>query len=311
MSELEDSGLAPAAGPPPVLVGVVHWNDLPATRACLESLAASTCACQIMVVDNASSDGSGDALRRLFPAVEVWTAPDNLLFAGGANRVLQEVMTRNYSYGIIMNNDTRVESTMVTELVAAAEAEPEAGLLGPKIFYESEPELIWSAGGRIHWWSGQSAHLGLRRRDGPEFDIARDVDYLTGCCLLVRRSVVQDIGLFDTTYTMYSEDADYCLRARRAGYRVRLAPRARMWHAVSRASGGGTTPYKMYHRVRSNWLLVRRHARPVHWLTIPFLAPLAFAKFAVGQLARGDWAVVGAGFRALWDTARRAPRRRL
>jgi GT2 family glycosyltransferase len=117
------------------------------------------------------------------------------------------------------------------------------------------------------------------------------------------------VGYLDETYAMYSEDADWCVRARRLGYRVVYAPRARLRHHVSAASGGGLTPYKMYHRVHSNLIFFRRHARPWHWLTIPVLLPLAFLGFALKELRAGHREVVGAAFKALGEVIRRTPRR--
>jgi GT2 family glycosyltransferase len=293
-----------------VLVIVVHWNGLDDTVRCLDSLTALTYPeVKLLVVDNGSTDGSGAEVASRFPAIEVIHLTENLYYAGGANRGLRRALTGGYDHAIILNNDTVAEPDLVDRLVEVARGSPRIGLVGPKILHLDRPELIWSAGGRIEYWRGMFHHLGLRQPDGPAFDVQRDVDYLTGCCILITRQALIDVGYLDESYTMYSEDADWCVRAQNLGYRVVYAPRGRLRHAVSAASGGGLTPYKMYHRVRSNLLFLRRHARFWHWLAIPVLLPLTFAWFAGRELLCGNRRVVGAAFRALADMARRAPRR--
>lgn len=295
---------------PRVLVIVVHWNGLEHTERCLTSLAALDYpSADLLVVDNGSTDGSGEALAERFPDVPLLRLPANQLYAGGANTGLRLALARGYDHAVILNNDTEAEPDLVTRLVEMAGSAAAIGLVGPKILYLEHPDLIWSAGGKIDYWRGLFHHHGLRRPDGPPYDIERDVDYLTGCCILVTRQALIDVGYLDESYAMYSEDADWCVRARRQGYRVVFAPRARLKHRVSAASGGGLTPYKMYHRVHSNLIFFRRHARPWHWLTIPVLLPLAFLGFALKEIMAGHHDVVRAAFRALGEICRREPRR--
>jgi len=296
--------------PPRVLVIVVHWNGYDATASCLESLLRLTYTHhRLLVIDNGSEDGSGERLRARFPDIDIHRSDDNLLYAGGANLGLQRAVARGDDFAVILNNDTEVAPDLLEQLLEVARRDEKIGLLGPKIFYTEPRNLIWSAGGRIDLWSGLTHHLGLRRPDGPEFQVERDVDYVTGCCIMARRQLLVDVGYLDTSYYMYSEDADWSARSRARGYRVSFAPRAHVWHAVSAASGGGTTAYKTYHRVRSNLLFLTRHARPYHWLTIPFLMPFHVFGLAWREIRRGNGRVVTAGLRALLDLVLRAPRR--
>jgi GT2 family glycosyltransferase len=266
-------------------------------------------AVDLLVIDNASTDGSGEALAARFPEVEILRLTENRLYAGGANRGLEHALAAGYAHAVVLNNDTEAEPDLIERLVEVAESDPRIAFVGPKILYLDRPDLIWSAGGRIDYWRGLFQHHGLRQPDGPRFDAVRDVDYLTGCCILASRRALVEVGTIDESYVMYSEDADWCRRAQRLGFRVVYAPRARLKHAVSAASGGGLTPYKMYHRVHSNLLFFWRHARPWHWLTIPILLPLAFLGFAGREVARGNFAVLKAAFRALGEVFRRSPRR--
>ena len=300
----------PVSGPPRVLLIVVHWSRADLTARCLESLlAGSYPAADLLLIDNGSPDQAGPALAERFPAVNLLRLETNRYYAGGANRGLERALAGDYAHAILFNNDTEAAPDLVARLVEAAAADARIGLVGPKIYYAAPRDLIWSAGGEIHLGSGMSHHRGLRQPDGPVWDEPRDVDYVTGACLLITRPALAKVGLLDEEYVMYAEDADYCLRARAQGFRVVYAPLAHLWHEVSAASGGGLTSFKMYHRVRSNWRLLVRHARPWHWLTIPILLPLHFAAFALKELARGNGGVVRAALRALADLLRGAPRR--
>ncbi|HWN81575.1 MAG TPA: glycosyltransferase family 2 protein [Candidatus Udaeobacter sp.] len=297
-------------GPPRVLLIVVHWSRADLTARCVESLLAGTYpAADLLLIDNGSPERAGAALAARYPRVELLRLETNRYYAGGANRGLERALAGDYAHAILFNNDTEAAPDLVAELVQAAAADPRIGLVGPKIYYANPRDLIWSAGGDLSLWSGMSEHRGLRQPDGPAWDEPADVDYLTGACLLFTRPTLAQVGLLDEEYVMYAEDADYCLRARAHGLRVVYAPRARLWHEVSAASGGGLTSFKMYHRVRSTWRLLARHARPWHWLTIPILLPLHFAAFALKELLRGNGGVVRAALRALADLVRGAPRR--
>jgi GT2 family glycosyltransferase len=284
---------------------VVNWNAREDTRECLQSLARSSHReLDVVLIDNASSDGSVEYLRGLFPAVTLVSNSSNEGFARASNAGMKLAMERGTDYVFLFNNDAVVEERAVERLVDAMEESREVGLAGPKIFYFSKKDVIWSAGGEVNFWKGMTRHRGIRRRDSPEFSRRRDVDYLTGCALMASRELVEKVGMLDTSFRMYGEDADWCLRARRAGYRVEYVPEAVAWHKVSLSSGGEFSPAKIYNKTMSNVLLFRRHSRPYHWLTIPFYAAGYMAWLLLRGLARGDAKLSGAVLRALRDTLR-------
>ena len=177
-------------------------------------------------------------------------------------------------------------------------------------FYLDHPDILWSAGGGINWWLGLTWHYGLRKPDGPAYSRRRSVGYLTGCAIMARRRVVEEIGLLDAEYVLYAEDADWCVRARRAGWDLLYVPEATMWHEVSRSSGGAQSPFKVYHKVRSNFRLFRLYARPYHWVTIPFAVLFGAVVYGIRALLSGNTsalrALLRAGGDALSGRARRA-----
>lgn len=288
---------------------VVNWNGLGVIGPCLETLLASDYhGLSVTMVDNDSTDGSVDFVRDTFPAVRIIETGDNRGYAAGVNAGAGVALDDGADYLFVLNNDVELAPECVSRLVNAASKRADAAFLGPLIYYHDRPDIIWSAGGRIGWWSGHIHHVGIRERDLGQYEGVRDVDYVTGCAALVSARAVREIGLMDTGYYMYNEDTDWCVRASRAGFAVVCVGDARMWHKVSMSSGGGLTPFKIYHRIRSSFRFFSRHARPWHWLGI---APSTAARslvFFVSQLMKGSGRNAAAVARGAVDTLRNTPR---
>jgi GT2 family glycosyltransferase len=213
-------------------------------------------------------------VRQRFPDVEVLVNDANLLYAGGMNVGLERARQDGVDYVLLLNNDVVLHPGMIGELVSAAEAEASGGniaAVGPKIYYHAQPQRLWFAGGVLSLWRGWPHHRGLRQDDLGQYDRQVDVDYLTGCALFIRTAVLDEVGLLDSGFAMYAEDADWCFRARGRGYRLVYAPKARLWHKVS-ASTGARSFFKLRRRFRSQMRFLQRHARWYHWLTIPFFS---------------------------------------
>jgi GT2 family glycosyltransferase len=267
---------------PLVYIIVLNWNGKADTEECLRSLSGLTYPnCRILVVDNGSTDGSVDHLRRPFPGAQFIENEANLGFAAGNNRGIEQAMNNRAEYIFILNNDTVVMPDVLGKLVAAAESDPKTGAVGPKICYYSNPDRIWCLGGRISFFLGCTWHIAGRRKDRAKYQGIRDVDYLTGCALLLKRDVIEEVGCFDSIFGPgYFEDTDLCMRIRHKGYRVVCMEQAKILHKISRTSGGATTPLKTYLKIRNGAIFFGRYAEPIHWLTLPF-ATAAHALFSV------------------------------
>ncbi|MGA9116843.1 MAG: glycosyltransferase family 2 protein [Bacteroidota bacterium] len=272
---------------PLVYIILVNWNGRAVTLDCLASLRKSTYPHKkILVVDNASSDGSADAIRATFPEAEVLQTGANLRFAGGNNAGIRRALEEGADMVLLLNNDTTVEEDFLEPLVRRLASDPLAGAAGPRIVYHDDPSRIWYAGGRINFWTGTASHRGIREPDGAPFDTPGETDYATGCCLITRREVLERVGLLDTSYFMYAEDADWCLRARRAGYRIQYEPASRIRHKVSVSSGGHLSFFKIRHKALSTFRFFARHARWYHWPVFPWLSVLVNAWAGARYLAQ-------------------------
>ena len=258
-----------AKAEPKVAVVIVNWNRrdllLEAVGSCFASGWQNL---NVIIVDNGSQDGSVDAVKEAYPQTEIITNKENLGFAVGSNQGIEKALIERADYILFLNNDATLEKSLISNLVALLEGKPEAGAAAPFIFYHDKPDTIWYGGGIVAFWRGLIAHCNIRRKFDNVKHKAATTDYLTGCTFMVKAEILKQVGGFDTTLGMYSEDVDLSLRLRRKGYKLYVTPDARAYHRVSASAGGELSPFKAFHRGRSNALLVKRWAR---WWEYPTL----------------------------------------
>lgn len=289
---------------------VLNWNGLADTRALLVTLrdcrAPAGWSIAVTVVDNGSSDGSPAALAAEFPEARLLALPENRRFAGGNNAGLHDALERGADAVMLLNNDTEADPALCERLLLALEQDPGAGAAAPLIYFAPPSPEIWYAGGRCVPALGFAAHRALRTRDDGRFRAIERTGYLTGCCLLATRAAWQRVGPLDERYFIYAEDADWCLRARAAGFGLLFVPTARLWHKVS-SSTGAASHWKIYQRSRANLELFSRHARGLGRVTWWPAYAAQQAVLAAWLLARGHAAAARAVPEALWDAARGKP----
>lgn len=243
-----------------VIAVIVNWNGREETLACLASLSRATPApTHTIVVDNGSHDDSVAAVQAAFPAVEVLALPGNRHFAAGANAGLRRALARDAGYLWLLNNDLTVEARALATLIAAAE-ESGAGIVGPRV---RTPQGLDEVGA---WWDFDGGRIlpafageaGLEAATLP-------VDYVWGCAMLIHVSVFRAIGLLDERYVAYFEDADFCMRARKAGFQTVAATGALVWHEGSRSAARRPvwqTWRRAMGRLRFYWTYARPAQRP-------------------------------------------------
>jgi hypothetical protein len=204
-------------------------------------------------------------------------------------------MDHGSAAALIINNDTVVDQGMLVTLGSAAIEHPEAGILGPAIYYMQPPDRIWRLGDRDYRW----LPIPLRIPDREAADELLFASYGTGCGMLVRRTVIESIGYLDERFFMYYEDADYCRRATQAGFRIMCVPAARMWHKGS-ASAGQDEPNQVFWRARGQAIFYRRHAhRGYRALAHGFVFAKTVA-FWLRFCVRGQWAHAHALLQGTW-----------
>ena len=260
--------------PRQVSIIVLNWNNYQDTKECLESLRKSTYPnCKIIVTDNGSTDKSGERLKKEFPQYTFIYNDSNLGFAEGNNVGIRYALKRGADYVLLLNNDTIVDPGFLEPLVGIAEADDQIGVVGPMIYFYDKPKVIQSIGARINLLKGSHPLIGIREVDEGQYDEPMEVDYVSGAALLAKRQVIEDVGLLDPEYFLYSEEVDWCYRAAKAGYKIMAVPKSKIWHKVSSSTGGTKSPFVAYYLTRNRILFMRKHARIYHWLTfLPFFA---------------------------------------
>jgi len=213
---------------------------------------------------------------------------DNYGFAGGNNVGIKFALCAlNPEYVLLLNNDTVVDKNFLRELVKIAERDEKIGIVGPKIYYYSNPDIIWHAGGKINMWLGKRTMRGYQKRDGPEYGLLSNVDFVAGAALLIKVKTIQEVGLLDTTYFVYTEDVDWCHRATKAGYNIMYVPTAKVWHKVSISSGGEVSPVSLYYITRNTLIFMKKHAKVYQWVTyVMFSGFLFLRRFLLVNLSR-------------------------
>jgi GT2 family glycosyltransferase len=261
---------------PKVAIIILNWNNKADTLDCLRSLQGIDYpAYETIVVDNGSMDDSVSAIKLQYPGLALVETKKNLGFAGGNNEGIKLALQKDADYVLLLNNDTVVDSKFLDRLVDAAERSPDAGIVGPKIYYFKEPDRIWFAGGKINYRSGNTSHIGELELDEGQYDEVRDTDFITGCAMLIRRKVLDDIGFLDDRMFLYYEDSDFCARAHRHGYRIRFVPSSRIWHKVS-STASKVKDIQFYYGTRNMILFEKHNARP---LDLMLFVPYYLVKF--------------------------------
>jgi len=276
-------------GPPTVYAVILNYRRKDDTLECVESVLASDYpALRVLVVDNASGDGTPDAVRESFPDAEVLVNETNLMYAGGNNAGIRYALDRGAEYVLLLNNDTVIEPSMISRLIGAMDANPEAGLACPLIYYfgqrSERGERIWYAGGTVDLWRGVSEHRGIRGYDDGGYTQIEDTGYVTGCAMMASRECIERVGLLDESFGMYSEDLDYSLRAKAAGFRLLFVPQARMWHKVSVSIGGEFSYAKLKRKLRANLKAFYRHASPLQKISLTVCFPLRTLRQVITKL---------------------------
>ena len=231
---------------PTVSVIIVNWNGKRLLPDCLASLKAQTFRdFEVIVVDNGSTDGSSygfsDGIN------DVIFLPKNMGFAGGNNVGIREARGE---YIALLNNDARADKDWLKEIVAFAEARPDVGVFASKILRSDGK--IDSAGGEVYP-DGNGMCRG-RGETAEQYNDPNYVDFPSGCAALYRRSMLDEIGLFDERFFMYNEDTDLGIRAQKAGYKCLYVPTAIVTHLYSQSSSAYSL--KKLFRVERNRILL-------------------------------------------------------
>lgn len=297
---------------------VVNYNGAEDTRECAESLLGSNSPPRLVVVDNASSEGGVEEAVAGYPDVETIHSPNNLGFGRGNNLGIRRALSDpECEFVFLLNNDAMIEPDTIEKLEAALDDRPEAGMAAPRIVLAEHSEILWYASGGVDWRKGVARVPGyLGPADTEDALTAKDVEFASGCAMMIRRSVLAEVGGFDPRFFMYEEDLELCLRILDRGWAIRYAPESLVRH-----KGQGSVrkkdesfvdidsalnpsyPFYLYHRTKNRLLTASKHARGADAARFLVFYPAVLALTCARAARHGRWDGIRAVFSGLRDSA--------
>lgn len=260
---------------PKVSIIIVNWNGKEDLVRCLSSLRDLDYPDrELIVVDNGSTDGSLEMLEQDFPEVKVMALGKNL----GRSEALN-IGTKASAGELILHldNDTRIcDPSFLSRLVELMLSDDTIGVCGPMVM-NMDTNVVQTMGACVNMRSGTARQAGGRNEvDSGQYAEPFDVDYVVGCAILFRRTVLEQVGLYVSRYMVYYDETDLCLCIKKAGYRVVTDPRAKIMHRIA-GSGTDMGDFSMYQFIKNRLLFMRRHGSIGNWL---FFIP----KFAIAPM---------------------------
>lgn len=275
----------------------INFNGDKDTHTCLLSvskLSKNNIRLSVIVVDNGSEKNFALREDEKKDNVICLRSEKNLGFTGGNNLGMQYALRNGADYILLLNNDTIVEKNLLNELVESINKNPLAGVAVPKIYFakgheyhkskykkEELGKVFWYAGGGIDWKNVYTFHRGVDEVDNGQYQKEENVDFATGCCMLIKRETLEKVGFFDDKFFLYFEDGDLSERIKKAGFSMRYVPTAIVWHINAGSSGSGSGLHD-YYLTRNRMIFGMRYA--------PFKSKLALIKESMHLLISGrEW----------------------
>ena len=249
---------------PLVYIILVNYNGYKDTIECVNSLKGINYSnYKIVIVDNASTNNSLEILKQTLNNCIIIESKKNLGFAGGNNLGIKYALKSNADYVLLLNNDTLEEPNFLNNMINSFNKDEKIGLVGCKIMYYPEKDKIWYGGGYINWFKFIGIHCGMKQIDKGQCDTEKEIDFMTGCCMLIKREVFEKVGLLSEEYFMYFEDVDFCVKVKDAGYKIWYNPEAAIYHKVGFSSGGEESTFSIKWGTRNRLLFMNKYKNKV------------------------------------------------
>lgn len=275
-----------------ISIVIVNWNgkgDTVVALASLKKMDTRGHDVSVIVVDNGSTNNSASVIHKAHPWVTLIEIGKNLGFTGGNNVGIKRAIESGADFVWLLNNDIIAHKNALTILDAFSDRA--VGIAGSKIYFapgreyhkeryskSEQGRVFWFAGGLVDWGNMYASHRGVDEVDEGQYDMVEETPFITGCSMMIKREVIENIGYLDDKFYLYLEDFDYCLRARRAGYKLMYVPSSVIWHVNAGSSGGPGNPMHEYYLTRNRLLVGMRYA-PIRTKLALFRESLRFLAF--------------------------------
>lgn len=258
---------------PKIHIIILNWNGFSDTLECLESLRKIEYDnYDVVVVDNNSSGDDVKIIKEKFGdfVKEIIVAKDNLGFSGGNNLGIKYSLNNSTDFILLLNNDTVVEPDFLGKLLDSFGSNENVGIAAPKINYYDNPDIVWTAGGKISKIRGS----GFAYSDKKESEIENKekvVTFASGCCLLIKREVFEKAGFFDEKFFLYVEDTDFCYRTVKAGYKIIVSPHSKIFHKIGRSVSIDLKQLPLYYTTRNRLFFAKKNFYGFHLITTIYI----------------------------------------
>ena len=235
---------------PKVNVLILNWNGQEVLNQCIDSILKSIYNnYKITVIDNNSTDNS---LKNIIinDKISVIRINNNLGFANGYNYGFKKILNNSDEFYLILNNDTILNENSIKNLVDGAKKYGKNNIYGPKIVDHSSNNN-WFCGGKINFFTAQPFHLGINESELITTYKTANVDYVSGCCMLIHKNIIKKLSGFNESFDMYYEDVDLCLRAKKINSKCFYISNSNIRHIVSFSIGGRYSYRKYYFKIKS------------------------------------------------------------
>lgn len=247
---------------PLVVIIIVNYNGFEDTIECVTSLSEiSYKNYEILVVDNGSSIcPTAQQLEYLQTNTTYIVSDTNLGFSGGNNIGIQKAKEMNAQYVLLLNNDTTVKSDFLDILVRGSALNEGCGIVGGKINFYKQSDVIWFGGGKFNEKTGEGNHQRWNCKDKGNTGEITKVTFLTGCLMLIPMHVIENVGMLEEKYFLYAEDTEYCCRVMKAGYHLFFCEDAVIYHKVS-ATTGERSEMSQYYMARNTLYIAEEYCK--------------------------------------------------
>jgi GT2 family glycosyltransferase len=256
--------------PKPIALILLNWNTPQFTSNAITSLLqhCNPLLFDIIVADNGSTDGSLSILQQSFSGLIYLDNQENLGFAEGNNMAVEYSISKGYIYSLLINNDTEVDQDVVTGLFDHLEAYPKAAAVQPAIYWMHQKQVIWNGLGLYNPITGKI----YNNKKIQSVTAFHQAEWLTGCCMLLRNSVLKQTGAFNKAYFLYYEDVELSFRIRKAGHELHYLPGLKIYHEAgassqlsSKAKEGTLSPVIHYYVNRNHIWFLRQYGNPLFY----------------------------------------------
>jgi GT2 family glycosyltransferase len=292
-----------------IIVIIISYNKIDSVIKAIRSIIDYYNMHHFIIIDNSENSYFFENLKMNLNKIKALTLiknPQNYGFAKAVNQGIEIAMKdNNCKYILLLNDDAYVDKDCISKLIDALEKDEKALLAGPTICYGKSPNTVWSAGGYFdNFLSRIRIPLKNKNITIEELDKIpiQEVDFLTGCVLLIKREAIEKVGFFDEAFFFYSEDLDYCFRVKKAGYKCLWVPSSIAWHDIE-MSARFSSPFAMYNLAKSGIIVRKKHFTGLLklWNVLIFISLHTLNKFLSFILGKSNFSAIKAWVKGIVD----------